>query len=245
MRICTWNSQGYKFGDNTINTLIKQYQIDILCLQECGQLGNIKKFVKCANIKIGEWYCDTKTIFNVLYYELRCGQAGCRCNMAILVRDTITIYNPVCLEVVTKYDASKSQEEPTENDTGSNNDRKGLRGMLHTEIAVGNSRYRIANVHLPSGVPSFARKIGHTFLNMPFMQWGKVIMVGDFNTSPESWNFNNKVHNLVIANNDYTYPSLSKNLDYMVTTMNPSSIYAKVVSAPFSDHLPVVFFCSN
>lgn len=136
----------------------------------------------------------------------------------------------------------REPEETTEKDSGEEVLRKGVRGMLHMLIEVNHKCYRIANVHLPSGRPGFARKIGYLFLSMFFMSKDNAIMVGDFNTTPDSWDFKGKIHNLVVADNFYSYPSLEKDLDYMVTIMNPSSITAKVVEASRSDHLPVVFY---
>ena len=241
MNICTWNSQGYKFKDNVINDLIKKNDVDILCLQECGVLSNIH-FDNYKNIKVGQWNCDQNTSFAVLYYEWGHHYNTSRCNMAILVKNTIKVCDAICLEVIGGEQPNYKDEEPTEEDAGKHFTRKGIRGMLHTKIELNGMNYRIANVHLPSGNPKFARKIGYTFLSMYFMKSENVIMVGDFNTSPETWEFKDNIHKLVTANNAYTYPSLEKDLDYMVTTMVPSSIHANVVSAPSSDHLPVVFF---
>lgn len=239
IKVCTWNSQGYKFGDGTISTLLSMHNIDILCLQECGILSNIS-FTPFNNIKYGLWSLNRKTAYSVLYYEWGASSNGSRCNMAILINNTIKIQHAFCMKPVTTTLTADCEEEETEAETGEGHLRSGLRGMLHTLIEKDSNKYRIANVHLPSGKPKFARKIGYTFLSMPFMQEEGVIMVGDFNTTPDTWELGS-FHNCIVAKNAYSYPSRDKNLDYMITTIFPSSINANVISAPNSDHLPVLF----
>lgn len=238
MIVCTWNSQGYKFGNGIIQNLLKNEgcYIDILCLQECGYLSNICFTHRKNNVYYGIWKLDKNANYHVLYYPWR---GGNRCSMTILIRETIMIEQFACLTPIAS--SQYAYEEQTESDTGEDQDRKGLRGMLHVRLDVSGRKYRVANVHLPSGAPKFARKIGYTFLSMYFMRTDNVIMIGDFNTEPNSWN-RNILGNIYkfCGENNITHYNPPKCLDYMITTII-SEISSKVVYPGDSDHAAVIF----
>lgn len=67
-------------------------------------------------------------------------------------------------------------------------ERKGLRSMLRVDIKHNDDLISINNVHLPSGQPNFARKVGYAFIsNCRYNRPSNFIMIGDMNTLPNSW----------------------------------------------------------
>lgn len=235
MLVATWNSQGYKFGDGQIRRLLNDNHIDVLCLQECGILSNIsfERRDRDENVYEGRW-----EEYIVIYYPWRGGK---RCNMAIMVKECINIEQAGCLvPLLPQNFIPDGEEEKTEEDESpENHERKGLRGMLHVQLALQDGRkFRIANVHLPSGRPAFARKIGHFFLSMPFMYSGNVVLLGDFNTFPDSWG--NLTHHRIESSGYSTHPETGTELDYMITTIG-AGITSELGEVGQSDHLPVIF----
>lgn len=65
MILATWNTQGYPFANNQVAKLLGDENIDVLCLQECGALTNIK-FRPLENVFIGKW-----NNYKVIYYKWR------------------------------------------------------------------------------------------------------------------------------------------------------------------------------
>lgn len=235
MIIGTWNSQGYKFGDNIMHNLLQSQNIDILCLQESGDLSsllgeNVKKFAN--GLFCGIWECNHSTSYNILYYSWR---NDSRCSMAILIKNGIVFQNPriILPPLVENEDIENYIEEKTENDEG-DNQRKGLRGAICVTI----ENVLLLNVHLPSGRPAFARRVFYYILNS-VGGYPNMFCFGDFNTTPTSWtNLETKYMGIIFSNNP-THNG-GHELDYAITNMNCGSI-KEIVQNCYSDHYAVIF----
>ena len=236
MIIGTWNSQGYKFGDNIMHNLLQNHNIDILCLQESGDLLShlLRENVKNLGNELfcGIWKCNRNTSYNILYYSWR---NNSRCSMAILIRNGIVFQNPriILPPIVGNEEIKNYPTEKTENDEG-DNERKSVRGAICVNI----NNFLLLNVHLPSGRPSFARKVFYHILNN-VGGYSNIICLGDFNTIPNSWTSSSLRH-MNIVNSGYATNSSGNELDYAITNiMNMNFI--KIGSPNLSDHVEVIY----
>lgn len=237
MIIGTWNSQGYKFGDNIMHNLLQDHNIDILCLQESGDLSKLPRRGYVENfgngLFCGIWECN-HTIYNILYYSWR---NNSRCSMAILIKNGIVFQDPriILPPIVGNEEIKIYPEEKTENDNDEeDNQRKGLRGAICVTI----ENVLILNVHLPSGRPAFARKVFYHILDN-VGGYPNMFCFGDFNTTPTSWT-SLRTKYMGIIHSNYPTHNGGHELDYAITNMNFGNIKA-IVESYFSDHYAVIF----
>lgn len=235
MILCTWNSQGYKFGNNIMGTLLKYYNIDVLCLQECGNLIKLAPNQLANNLYQGNW-SNNNLSYDILYYPWR----GGRCNLAILIKKgNIIINNCFYKSQVFLYDKYGNEKNVIfDNGTNITNDKQLLRGMLSIEMQVSNSSpFFVNNVHLPSGHPNFARVVGERLFCNYFMLNNKMYTVGDFNNNPQNWDF---PRSLFVRSPKFQTHNAGGIYDYMVTN-SPAFINPIVIPCVSSDHDPVYF----
>lgn len=229
MKILTWNSQGYHFGE--VNSLVNKLKPDIVTLQECGNIRNVSIIEMERKEGIhpfyqGVWKCG-KELYNIFYYGWR---NDSRCSMATLVKMDLSFRNPNCLLAINvESERRKYKAEPTEKEDII--DRQGIRATIRLHV---NDLY-VCNVHLPSGCPEFARKIGHTYLNFSKYLSSNMIMIGDFNTVPNSWSLDKNLR--IINSGESTHEK--NELDYAITN-STKNIYIEVKESAFSDHRPVL-----
>lgn len=157
MRVCTWNSLGDKFDGGYVSQLLSGLDIDVLCLQECG---NLARYFSHETKET-----DLSLCFKTVYKAGRNGytliyniwNVGGRCNMAMLVRDNIQIDNVYRNKTRILYDGSGEELQ----DMPCYSEKSLVREMITVEMTAGGTSYTINNIHLPSGHPQFARKIGY------------------------------------------------------------------------------------
>jgi len=228
MRIVTWNSQGYKFG-GYIGVLIHKLSPDVIVLQECGDIKIISDkwnpIPGTNRLDVCKWRFGSKK-YNVFYYSWR---ADSRCSMATLIREDLVYTNPTCLEYT---DIGKFEDDSEEYDT----ERQDLRGTIRIHVNSDGTDFYICNVHLPSGRPSFARKIGYAYIKNSSCLSSNMIMVGDFNTEPDTWKL--EMSQRVVACKSSTHNS-GHELDYAITN-STKSMAIEVVKMEGSDHYPVM-----
>lgn len=244
-KIATWNTQGNAFGDGKMNHLIQTFHPDIICLQECGDLYKTSvrffeySYGNTVNYGIFEYKEDD--IFNVYFYPWR---DASRCSMAILVKSTFTVSDcslegydiPCNIEESDEYDVSETVN--SNDDVDNIEKRKGLRSMLRVDIKHKDAIISINNVHLPSGCPGFARKVGSVFINnCRYNRSRNFIMIGDMNTLPNTWN--REYSRQLSAPRSETHTS-GNTLDYMFTNMFVS-FWDADSGFHSSDHLAVAY----
>lgn len=246
IKIATWNTQGNAFAEGKINRLIRIYDPDIICLQECGNLLSRRdmfpRFIAKSPINHGTYKSGSfrGKEFNVFYYPWN---GACRCSMAIMVKTKFNISNYSLVSFFgqreeTSYNDNFSETSASHEEENYVKARMGIRSMLRVNIEYMNDEISINNVHLPSGCPSFARKVGYTFIDDCFKRFPRnIIIVGDMNTPPELWRYPYSLR--VSAPNDRTH-SGGNTLDYMITNMHKLNVK---VDDKFnsSDHLAVFY----
>ena len=244
-KIATWNTQGNAFGEGKMNHLISTFNPDIICLQECGDLYKTSVlFFECSDgesVNYGIYQYGEDDIYNVYFYPWR---GASRCSMAILVKGTFTISGSSLVNYPFPSNIDESGEVDVSETVNSNDDedniekRKGLRGMLRVDIKHNDDIISINNVHLPSGCPSFARKVGSAFLNNCRNNRPRnFIMIGDMNTLPNTWN--REYSRQLSAPRSETHTS-GNTLDYMFTNMFVS-FWDADSGFHSSDHLSVIY----
>lgn len=246
-RIATWNTQGNAFGEGKMNHLISAFNPDIICLQECGNLDGtsvvFQRDSRVGQIRRGTYEHGTRNgiKYEVLFYPWR---GASRCSMAVLVKSTLAISDYSLVDYNIAYNIDEPDEvdvsETTEGDDEEDyvEARKCLRSMLRVDIKHNDDIISINNVHLPSGRPGFARKVGSAFINKCCSYRHRYfIMIGDMNTLPNSWD--GQFSRLISAPEDYTH-SGKNTLDYMFTNMQASVLN---IDDGFhsSDHLSVIY----
>lgn len=246
IKIATWNTQGNAFAEGKINHLISTYDPDIICLQECGNLDGTRVVFQdgysAGRIRRGTYEHGIRSgiKYNVFFYPWN---GACRCSMAIMVKTKFNISNYSLVSFFgqreeTSYNDNFSETSASHEEENYVKARMGIRSMLRVNIEYMNDEISINNVHLPSGCPSFARKVGYTFIDDCFKRFPRnIIIVGDMNTPPELWRHPYSLR--VSAPNDRTH-SGGNTLDYMITNMHKLNVK---VDDEFnsSDHLAVFY----
>lgn len=244
--LVTWNTQGNAFADGKINHLINTYHPDIICLQECGNLDGTRVVFQdgysAGRIRRGTYEHGIRSgiKYNVFFYPW--GRIG-RCSMAVMVNSQFNVsdYSLISLYFQKEDDSYEDIISETTDMRGDEDyveERKGLRSMLRVNIRHEDDDISINNVHLPSGRPSFARKVGYEFIDDCFNNCSRnIIIIGDMNTLPDSWRYPYSLR--VTAPTIYTH-TCGKILDYMFTNM--SKLYVEVDDDfHSSDHLAVFY----
>lgn len=236
MKIVSWNCQGLKLSEG-VRALVSSEKPDILTLQECGNLkGTSIKFdsskTELNPLIVGEWQD-----YLVFYYPWR---NFSRCSMASFVKNDLECKSPYYyIDVLSDPEDKRADSTEDKSDKSENSDelRKGLRAALCVEVKDRDHSYLICNIHLLSGQPAFARKVGYKYLDTlsynPFM-----IMIGDFNTEPHQWKSLKSMLRLV--NSGVATHESGSELDYMITNIH-NRISASVLDSCGSDHCPVMF----
>lgn len=232
MKIISWNCQGLKLSEG-VSALVGNKNPDILTLQECGNLnGTSIEFdsIKPVNsLVLGKW-----RDYNVFYYPWR---DSSRCSMATFIKKGLEWKNPYChIDIVSDSDVRSTDAIEDKSEEGDDL-RKGLRAAVCVDVKYEDYNYLICNVHLPSGRPSFARKVGYKYMEI-LSYCPCMIMVGDFNTEPDYWQ-SLKSMLKVVKSRMATHDSGSE-LDYMITNIH-YRVYASVLDSRGSDHCPVMF----
>ena len=228
MRICTWNSRGDKFNDNYVRSLLQEKGIDILCLQECGNLAryfneNIKSY-DINYYKEHIWY-EYLLIYHVW-------NVGGRCDMAVLVKQNIAISNIYINKAQILYDNNGEER----NNMPLYTEKDLIRAMMTIELKDG---YTINNVHLPSGKPAFARKVGYRlFCNYQCRNIANMFTLGDFNTPPNSWIL---LSPFKISHTNINTHTSGNIYDYMIYTNSQNYVANRHENNYGSDHYPVYF----
>lgn len=228
MRICTWNSRGDKFNNNNVKSLLQNNKIDILCLQECGNLAryfnknhDINSYQKVA------WYNY------ILIYHV--WNVGGRCDMAVLVEQNIEIDNIYINKAQILYDNNGNEISGMP----ACSDKSLVRAMMTLELQYNGMPYTINNVHLPSGNKPFARKVGYRlFCNSLMKNTKNMFTLGDFNTPPDTWTLPNGFQ--ITHTNVGTHTS-GNILDYMIYNNQNQYMANRVEDTYTSDHYPVYF----
>lgn len=110
--------------------------------------------------------------------------------------------------------------------------------MLRVDIKHKDAIISINNVHLPSGCPSFARKVGSAFINNSrYNRSRNFIMIGDMNTCPNTWN---KEYSRQLSAPGSKTHARGNTLDYMFTNMFVS-FWEADDGFHSSDHLAVAY----
>lgn len=228
MRICTWNSRGDKFNHDYVRSLLQKMRIDILCLQECGNLARyFNKEIKIYDIN---YYKETTWYEYFLIYHV--WNVGGRCDMAVLVKQDIAIDNIYINKAQILYNSSGEET----NDMPLYAGKKLVRAMMSIELQNG---YIINNVHLPSGARPFARKVGYRlFCNYRYRTNQNVFTLGDFNTPPNTWTLPNGFQ---IAHTNVETHTSGNILDYMIYNNGCQYRANRVEDTYTSDHYPVYF----
>ena len=246
-RIATWNTQGNAFGEGKMNHLISAFNPDIICLQECGNLDGtsvvFQRDSMVGQIRRGTYEHGTRNgiKYEVLFYPWR---GASRCSMAVLVKSTLAISDYSLVDYNIAYNIDEPDEEDVSETTEGDDEedyveaRKCLRSMLRVDIKHNDDIISINNVHLPSGCPSFARKVGSAFLNNCRNNRPRnFIMIGDMNTLPNTWN--REYSRQLSAPRSETHTS-GNTLDYMFTNMFVS-FWDTDSGFHSSDHLAVAY----
>ena len=246
-RIATWNTQGNAFGEGKMNHLISAFNPDIICLQECGNLDGtsvvFQRDSRVGQIRRGTYQHGTRNgiKYEVLFYPWR---GASRCSMAVLVKSTLAISDYSLVDYNIAYNTDEHDEvdvsETTEGDDEEDyvEARKCLRSMLRVDIKHNDDLISINNVHLPSGRPSFARKVGYEFINYCRCNYPRnFIMIGDMNTNPNVWD--KQYSYLISAPRSGTHGGRNI-LDYLFTNM-PVSFVDVDDRLCSSDHLSVIY----
>lgn len=233
MLIATWNSQGYKFCEGYIDKFLRECSLDVLCIQECGNLSgfftNPDTYI-CRN----DMYITKHGNYYLIYYPW---SNHSRCSMAVMVKENYIIESATLFEVVIPRRKVSELLEETEDDKNDNEHRKGIRPIMRIRINTGLTSVTVCNTHLPSGCPSFARRIGYSFLTG--YKPSNFIMVGDMNSLPDDWNLPTHIH-VETAGKTYSWDNLSKCYDYCITDIGRP--YAHDTYYPGnSDHLAAIF----
>lgn len=231
--VATWNSQGYKFGDGYVDNILGGYRPDVLCLQECGNLSNFFTDPETYMYR-NDMYIGKRGNYSLVYYPWR---GGCRCSMAVMVKDCHRLESATLFEAITGRDDATEPSEKTEADDGECELRKGLRPIMRVRIGAGRSSVTVCNAHLPSGCPAFARKVGYAFLTG--YKPRDFIMAGDMNTVPEDWNLPARLH-VTEAGRTYPWDSPSRCYDYCITDIGRPRA-AETYFPGTSDHLAAVY----
>lgn len=234
MLIGTWNSQGYKFQGGYLDNILKKYNLDVLCIQECGDLSCY--FTKKEHYKYeNQIYIGKRGDYHLIYYPWR---NHCRCSMAVMVKDDYHIESATLYESNIKPITNADLIEETECDNEGNNGlRKELRPIMMVKIRSDVSSVTICNTHLPSGCPGFARRVGYTFLTG--YNPSNFIMVGDMNSLPLDWKLPPNIH-IKTAGETYSWDNLSKCYDYCITDITQAYAYETYYPGN-SDHLVAIF----
>ena len=246
-RIATWNTQGNAFGEGKMNHLISAFNPDIICLQECGNLDGtsvvFQRDSMVGQIRRGTYEHGTRNgiKYEVLFYPWR---GASRSSMAVLVKSTLAISDYSLVDYNIAYNIDEPDEEDVSETTEGDDEegyveaRKCLRSMLRVDIKHNDDIISINNVHLPSGCPSFARKVGSAFLNNCRNNRPRnFIMIGDMNTLPNTWN--REYSRQLSAPRSETHTS-GNTLDYMFTNMFVS-FWEADSGFHSSDHLSVIY----
>lgn len=236
MKIVTWNCQGYKFGSE-MKSLVNELSPDVITLQECGDIRNIsEEWYRIKGIHPfvrGKWSLksNSRTIkYNIFYYPWR---NYSRCSMATLVKENLIWKNANCLEAIPSSEKALDKEDGSED----GDEERRLRATIRINVNFEGDDFYICNVHLPSGRPSFARKVGHVYLDCSSYLSSNMIMVGDFNTEPGTWVFDSK--NLRIIDGNRPTHESGRILDYIITN-SAKSIAIDLPGIVMSDHYPVI-----
>lgn len=228
MKICTWNSRGNKFQDCCISTFLTENNIDILCIQECGNIDYLTE--KTWRLYKRGNYQANRTPYHLIYYPWNWGG---RCNLAMLVKAEIEIKDIYVNKAQLLYDAQGNELN------GYQWGNPHIRNMLTAELKYNGMEFTVNNVHLPSGCPAFARKVGYRlFCNYFSRSRSNVFTLGDFNTTPDTWILQRPFS--ISAPNHNTHTG-GKILDYMITN-DYKQYNATIYNDNFdSDHYPVWF----
>lgn len=227
MRIISWNTQGFSWDSGKLSNLINKFHPDVVCLQECGDIPNVKNHPRYSNIKYKLYNFGTSSRecnYHVYYYPWR---NGCRCSMATLIKTCYNVkhvrlfsYRPIYMMAL-----------------------KDLRPMLQIVIDCPELNYNylsINNVHLPSGNYKFAMSVARYFFSYCKANYfySKAIMIGDMNIPYFEWIFEKKPYRMVVPNS-LTQKS-GNTLDYAFTDIKEMLSMQSGTSFNSSDHLPVI-----
>ncbi len=225
MFIATWNTQGNCFYDGKLASLVSHKSLDVICVQECGNLfclggmgsHNVKMLYN-SECNLGRRDLD---YYNVVYYPWR---NASRCSMATFIRRDHKILGS----------RLKIYEGPIDRVSG----WSGIRDMVQTDIKYDNRIISINNVHLPSGNPNFAMDVARVFYSKCQGYRDNYIMIGDMNIPISNWDGECDMMPSIPKGTGMTQQS-GNILDYMFTDMHV--IESEVKDVHGSDHLCVVY----
>lgn len=232
INIGTWNMQGCSMnGTNLLNTVCGLLNtVDVLCLQECGNLQERKTWIPVQDYP-GLFEVDLNAGTesrkrNLRAYHYPYGDNP-RCSMAILVD----------LDVFSQEDIYPILINGA--------------GDVRPCVGVHCCEWGVFCVHAPSSNDAFARKTVYGFINVIDKDlhdgvFEKVVIAGDFNTSPERFELTNgyECYYLVDGSGKMipTHPSSNACYDYFITkNAKPTEAGIMDSTSGLSDHLGVGF----
>lgn len=238
MKVSTWNIQGQNYNNafssytEAKNRMLNN-EIDVLCLQEAGNLFNI---IPCPRWEIlnNGLYCIGDRIgsqsrgADICVYYAPWGNVNERCSLAILVKQSMNLWNSAIFF-------------PEQN-------CRPVIGFVTAENVA------VYNIHAPSSnnAANFVKK---ALTNISYLHqthnnlFQHIILTGDFNCNPsEVMNF--LYHNPIL--NYRCYAPVYKDkfvptqksgncLDYCVASKNVTGVEILNENSAYSDHLQVIF----
>lgn len=207
------------------------YGIDVLCLQEAGNLFKIieQRYwqVLDNNFFVTEVSIGTRTRFiNVCIYYYVWGTADLRCSMAILARKNLDPKDSVIF--------------------------KPMNGTRSVFGIIVNNNLAVYNIHAPSGVlPHVSGQyVYNTLQEIRYLQQQyaipNIILTGDFNCSPDILlqSVNPLPYNIYcpMYNGRFIPTQISGNcLDYCITSVVIQAVNVLNDNQAYSDHFQVLF----
>lgn len=232
IRIGTWNMQGCTIdGTNLLNTVFGLLNtVDILCLQECGVLQERESWLRVKGypgLFMADLNAGTESRKrNLRIYHYPYGDNP-RCSMAILV-DLDLFSQDDIFPILIKGE-----------------------GNVRPCVGVRCCEWGVFCVHAPSGNDAFARKTVYGFIdvidkNLHDGVFEKVVIAGDFNTSPDQFKLSKGYECCYLIDDSGkmipTHPSSDACYDYcIIKGAEPKDAGVMDSTSGLSDHLGVGF----